>query len=486
MAEIVELVAEKTVARAVKARKKNARASSGYRSVRLARKEAGEVSLPADPPAAINEPDVAQRVVVGEFGSDMPVPAEVSKEGVPEGEGDEASEGDSIEGSRLPEAGKGTYRAKECFQVYEVEGGAVVVFWRLEKIDDWMAPVLGAACKELLSRSEVKRIVFDLSAVEKMSTAAIGTLMRFKNTIVHLEKSMSLVVGPKLRGQLERALIDRVFDLRENIYFVVGEEIRFVEKEKVKGGGSKGVEGRFSRSLSWLFRFGSAGGRTLLVVLLGVMLGQIALAQTPKEDPFPSLVELEQMLAEAPDLRAVEVEMERQRMEGSWGNRVFVYANHSQSFSSFVPFVPLNDFGVAGGTTVGVSVSVTLDRLLGKPTPADLNQRLKVLEYERLFQEKLVTLRTLFRQREKLISQLEYLRMQRHTAALQLEKVQIGLSLVSRVNGSALPFVFDPIDLAQAEERVERIKSERRQTELEIENSQTEILGLLGKGRIEP
>ncbi len=52
MAEIVELVAEKTVARAVKARKKNARASSGYRSVGLARMEAGEVSLPAGPRAA--------------------------------------------------------------------------------------------------------------------------------------------------------------------------------------------------------------------------------------------------------------------------------------------------------------------------------------------------------------------------------------------------------------------------------------------------
>ena len=466
MAEIVELVAEKTVARAVKVRKKNARTSSGYRSVRLARKEAGEGTLPEGPPAALKESDVAQRVVVGEFGSEVPVQA---------GEGYGASEGESVEGRQLPETGKDRHRAKECFQVYEVEGGAVVVFWRLDKIDDWMAPVLGAACKELLNRSEVKRILFDLSVVEEMSTAAIGTLMRFKNTIVHLEKAMSLVVGPKLRGQLERALIDQVFDLQENIYFLVGEEILFVEKAKVKGANGKGVERSFLRRLSRLLR----------VVLLVVMLGQGTLAQVPKTG-FPSLAELEGMLAEAPDLRAVEVEMERQRMEGSWGNRVFVYANHSQSFSSFVPFIPLNDFGVAGGTTVGVSVSVTLDRLLGKPTPADLDQRLKVFEYERLFQEKLVTLRTLFRQREKLISQLEYLQMQRRTADLQLEKVQIGLSLVNQVNGSTLPFVFDPIDLAQAEERVERIKSERRQTELEIENSQTEILGILGKGRIGP
>ncbi len=57
---------------------------------------------------------------------------------------------------------------------------------------------------------------------------------------------------------------------------------------------------------------------------------------------------------------------------------------------------------------------------------------------------------------------------------------------MSQVNGSALPFVFDPIDLAQAEEKAVRIESERQQTELEIENIQTEILGLLGKGRIGP
>ena len=53
MAEIVELVAEKTVARAVEVRKKNAQTSSGYRSVRLARKEASELSLPKGPPAAL-------------------------------------------------------------------------------------------------------------------------------------------------------------------------------------------------------------------------------------------------------------------------------------------------------------------------------------------------------------------------------------------------------------------------------------------------
>ena len=65
MAEIVELVAEKTVARAVEVRKKNARASSGYRSVRLARKASSEVALSEEgTPAALKEPGAAQRFVV--------------------------------------------------------------------------------------------------------------------------------------------------------------------------------------------------------------------------------------------------------------------------------------------------------------------------------------------------------------------------------------------------------------------------------------
>ncbi len=77
-------------------------------------------------------------------------------------------------------------------------------------------------------------------------------------------------------------------------------------------GSGKGVERSCSGWLSWLFRLWRAVGLPVpAMVLLAVTLGQIALAQTPKADPFPSLAELKQMLAEAPDLRAVEVEMGR-------------------------------------------------------------------------------------------------------------------------------------------------------------------------------
>ena len=66
----------------------------------------------------LKKPDVAKRVVVGEFGSDVPVPPKVSEDSEPEGEGDGASEGESIKGGRLPEAepslGKPSQGFKSC------------------------------------------------------------------------------------------------------------------------------------------------------------------------------------------------------------------------------------------------------------------------------------------------------------------------------------------------------------------------------------
>ncbi|MDA2917847.1 hypothetical protein MYX64_13585, partial [Nitrospinae bacterium AH_259_B05_G02_I21] len=67
-----------------------------------------------------------------------------------------------------------------------------------------------------MTHREPKQVIFDFSLVEEISTAAINTLIRFRNTIVHLEKTMQLVPGPGVRKQLEVALIDRVFDVHEN------------------------------------------------------------------------------------------------------------------------------------------------------------------------------------------------------------------------------------------------------------------------------
>lgn len=59
---------------------------AGYRSVRLARKASSEITAEG-PPAGLKEPDVAQRVVVGEFGSLVAAQPEVPEERVPLGEG---------------------------------------------------------------------------------------------------------------------------------------------------------------------------------------------------------------------------------------------------------------------------------------------------------------------------------------------------------------------------------------------------------------
>ncbi|MDA2933692.1 hypothetical protein MYX82_05060 [Acidobacteria bacterium AH-259-D05] len=211
---------------------------------------------------------------------------------------------------------------------------------------------------------------------------------------------------------------------------------------------------------------------------LWLVLLQTPIAHNANPKTFPPLAELERILPESPDLRAMELELEKEKVQQSWQNHVTLHGNYSQHFSSFAPFVPTPDLAVSGGTFVGVSVSIKLAKLLGQPTPEELDYQLMVLKYKELFQQKLANLRLFYRRRAKLISHLEALAAQRHTVNLKLKKVQIGLSLIEGA--------FDLIDLAEAQEKVARIKSEKEKTELDIENMETEIWALLGKGKIQP
>lgn len=207
----------------------------------------------------------------------------------------------------------------------------------------------------------------------------------------------------------------------------------------------------------------------------------LILAQTTGE--FPTLGELEQRIPTAAELRAARVELERMRVERNLWNRVTVHANYSQHFSSFVPFVPTPALAVSGGTFVGLSIALPLGELFGRPTVRDLDQQLKALEYERLHQDRLTSLRVLYVERQKRIDHLRVLAAQAKTAALELEKVRIGLSL--KPSGPA-SVVFDPIDLSRAEQKVAEIEGERTATELEIRNLETRMLAMVGHGKTAP
>jgi hypothetical protein len=55
---------------------------------------------------------------------------------------------------RAPSAGETpALPAEDCFELFEVREGCLAVVWKLGKVDDWGAPVLGAACKEILEKS---------------------------------------------------------------------------------------------------------------------------------------------------------------------------------------------------------------------------------------------------------------------------------------------------------------------------------------------
>lgn len=118
-----------------------------------------------------------------------------------------------------------------------------------------------------------------------------------------------------------------------------------------------------------------------------------------------------------------------------------------------------------------------------RPTDQDLQRRLKAIAYERIHQENLTALRVLYGERHKRIAHLSVLDAQAKTAALQLEKIRIGLALQAQ---GQVDLALDPIDLAQAEEKLARIGGERRETELEISNLETRMLGLVGAARVKP
>jgi hypothetical protein len=97
-------------------------------------------------------------------------------------------------------------------------------------MDDWTAPVFGQVCQGVLRRPEIRLVAADLSRVQEMSTLAVATLVRFRNTLVGLERRLWVVVNESLRRQWEEASIARMFEIRENAYPLAGEEVRLVSE----------------------------------------------------------------------------------------------------------------------------------------------------------------------------------------------------------------------------------------------------------------
>ena len=352
-------------------------------------------------------------------------------------------------------------RLSDCFELFEIREGCVAVVWKLGKVDDWGAPVLGAACKEILGKKRIRKVVFDFTGVQEMSTAAVSTLIRFKNTIVHLEKTMCLVAGPGLRAQLAKAYVDRMIDVVDSVARVIGSEIRFEERRTVRTG----------KRRWWRF---------LLVSVLLAQFTLITKAQgTQRHEEFPSPTELEKALDDSPDLSLLRLGVEKLKLADSWTKSVNLHTSYSQHFASYVPVLSDTDQKVSGDTFVlGVSLSVSLDELLHRRGNRELELRSRQLEYERLYQSKLAAIRVLYGNRLKLLAELKALEARGKTAGLKLERVRAGLQF---------DFLdFTAIDLAEAEEAVTRLEVERRQTEIEIGSIETRILEVLGRAESRP
>jgi hypothetical protein len=157
--------------------------------------------------------------------------------------------------------------------------------------------------------------VFDFTGVREMSTAAVSTLIRFQNTIVHLEKTMCLVAGPELRQQLANSHVDRMIDVQDSVCREIGTEVKFQKRPVLR-----------DRKRPWW---------KLLSILFSVLLVQTANAAG--ESRFPTLAELEKLLPEAPELQAILLEIEKLRLETSWTRHVSFHTSYSQHFSAYVP-----------------------------------------------------------------------------------------------------------------------------------------------------
>ncbi len=436
MAEVIELVPKGAIERL--SRKKKA---GSFRLVALARSQrAGpiEEEMSAPPEGAPEEAETVANAV----GS------------VDCSSGQDAREPRAGETPALP--GRTPARAEDCFELYEVREGCLAVVWKLAKVDDWGAPVLGTVCKEILGKKRIRKVVFDFAGVREMSTAAVSTLIRFQNTIAHLEKTMCLVAGPELRQQLANSHVDRMIDVVESVAKVIGSEVKFEERSFVR-----------ERKKSW-WRF-------LAVVL--VILTQTANAAGQPD--FPALPELEKLLPEAPELQVIVLEIEKLRLGESWTRHVSFHTSYSQHFSAYVPVLSPSDRKVSGDTLIlGVSASLALDELVQGRKKDRLELRLKQVEYQRVYQAKLAALRVLYANRDRLGEQTKALEAQAKTAGLKLDRVRAGMQF---------DFLgFTAIDLAEAEEAVARLEAERRQTELEIESVEIRILEVLGRGETQP
>jgi len=218
------------------------------------------------------------------------------------------------------------------------------------------------------------------------------------------------------------------------------------------------------------------------VVKLGFLLVLIQLpgiGSPPDMPHFPEFKELEAMLPEAPELQAAAIEIRKARLQGSWTDSVNLHAGYSQHFASYTPVFSEPERTVSGDTFVlGISISVSLNRLLHGRKSRALELSLKLLEYDRLYEQKLASLRVLYRSRSKLVGQLAVIQAETKTAKLQLEKVRTGLEIAE--------LAFDPIDLSQAEEKLARLHQDLAETELEIASVETRMFELLGKGRARP
>jgi len=384
--------------------------------------------------------------------------------------------------------------SQDRFRMHNLGRETVVVWASGGSLDTDAAAVMALICREILADPALRTIVFDFWSIDRISTAALGLLVRFRNTAVLLDKRVRLVAGPLIRLQIRQTRLDGVLDLAESVYDVLeaGTLVSYLrtrhegdDKYKIEGGSlrsrAKRIAGTGSQGLSLLLKHSLRRRRRWLViglVIIFLLVLGLGLPRACAAD-LPPLETLERMLADSPDLRLLELGIEQERRRGRWLERITIRGNYSQNFSSAVPFVPTPELAVAGGTFIGLSAAVPLAVLLGHDTARDLNLPVKEMEYRALYRSHLTELRRLYRQRLARLVERDAVEARIRTARLKLERVRIGIELMERFPDNP-PVVFSAVDLAEAEQAVVEAALEASKLEIEVEMIEDQIRGLVG------
>jgi hypothetical protein len=397
----------------------------------------------------------------------------------------------------------------DWFRVYHLNAEAVVVEALGERIDERAAAALGALCRELLP-SPRRRVLFDFSGASELATVALGILVRFRNSAVYLDKRVHLIVARPLRAELEEAHVDRILDLQDSLYPFLAPRVRLVEeygpRSPEPGGGKPGrtqpkpatLAGRMWAALPERAR-PSRGGRDVVSAAGAFRRSCCRRASfwrpswRPSRPPSGRRPITPTPSPRSPNSRRCSKTRPTSNASGSsWSNSASAPLDEprhpaGQLLAALLLLRPLRPDAGTGRQRRHLRRRLRLGLGGGAARAAHAGGPRRPPQASRTPRPARPQAR---RSAPALPSAAQApaapggARGRARTAELKWERVRLGLELMERLDPP--PVAFDPIDRAEALQRLEQIDTERRRVEVDVAAVEAEMLGILGRRDFAP